>query len=578
VKTAIALSNLTLERLKTLLKSSMHGSLFLILYSIVVASSFLWFTRKVDYGYMGSFDILLFTDFRVVPVFLLSILIFLVLQLHIYRGNNIGVSSTIALMIYVLLLYCMPFIVNAPYILHRDVYLHNSYSALIVESGRIPIDESRWDVYSFPGAFLFYAIYMAVTNLDFYSSGLAMTVIWPLLFTILLLFATRRLKSPDTYRGFSSLFTLLLIPYTLAKYAPAPSFFHRYHLAFSLTLIWLPLFLTSNGRPRKEDFVLLYLLYFTIVFTHPYFSVFIAVFLLVHIFVSVVIKRHARTIWIPLVAIIAGLVIHIAYLASPRMIVEAYTIIIRPKLQFSEFMEQSLPVYIRAPAPILEYLAVVERNIWRAVVLGLAMLVSIDVLIGVVRLRIEVLTKALPLMFSAAVLSLPLVYSFLWWERSISILGLAILLSALVLSSSRSTLTSRSNIFRTLLSALILAGVIIAPLNRYEHPILESLWRSPAESEALWFVSSNMGLVKVYVGFSTGVVFTFYRLSINSFLDARTIFDVIRGCMMIDPKMLDSPYIFSLIDLDYSSIAGEMTGLLSTKSLIFVNGLYYIIA
>jgi len=576
----MALISLALERLKTLLKSSMHGSLFLIFYPIVVASSFLWFIVKIDYNHMGSFDILLFTDFRVVPVFLLSILIILIfsaLQLRIRRGYYISASFTVALMIYVLLLYSMPFVVNAPYMLHRDVYLHNSYSAVIVESGRIPIDENRWDVYSFPGAFLFYAIHMAVTGLDFYSSGLAMTFIWPLLFTILLLFATRRLRGSDTCRGFSSLLALLLIPYTLARYAPTPSFFHRYHLAFSLTLIWFPLFLRSNGRPRKADFALLYLLYFAIVFTHPYFSVFIAVFLLIHIFVSVVIEKQARTIWIPLVAIIAGLILHIAYLASPRMIIEAYTTMIRPKLQFSEFVEQSLPVYTRAPAPILEYLALVERNIWRADVLGLAMLVSIDVLIGIIRLRTGALTKALPLMLSAAALSLPLVYSFLWWERPISILGLAVFLSALVISSSRSTLTSGSRLFRILLFVLILVGVIVAPLNRYERSILESLWRSPAESEALWFASSNMGLAKAYVGSSTGVVFTFYRLFVNPSLNVRTVFDAVRGRIMIDPKTLDSPYIFSLVDLDYSSIAGEMAELLGTKSLIFVNGLYYII-
>jgi len=561
---------------------NIYRFLFLIFYPIVVASSFLWFITKVDYSYMGSFDILLFTNFRVVPVLLISIFIILmslVLQLRIHnRGNDISVLSTIALIIYVLLLYCMPFAVNAPYILHRDVYLHNSYSAIIVKSGRIPIDESRWDVYSFPGAFLFYAIHMVVAGLDFYSSGLAMTVIWPLLFAILLLFATRRLRSPDTCRGFSLLLALLLIPYALARYAPAPSFFHRYHLAFSLTLMWLTLFLGLNGRPRKEDFALLYLLYFAIVFTHPYFSIFIAVFLLVYVFVSIAIEKQARMIWIPLATIIAGLIVHMAYLASPRMIVEAYTTIIRPKLQFSEFVEQSLPVVIRAPAQILEYLAVVERNIWRIVIVGLAMLVSIDVLTGIIRLRTEVLTKALPLMFSAATLSLPLVYSFLWWERSISILGLVIFLSALVLSSSRSTLTSRSKIFRTLLSVLILVGVIIVPLNMYEHSILESLWRSPSEDEALQFASSNMAFIKVYVSGNTGVVLTFYRLFVNPFLNACTIFDPIRGRLMVDPKTLDSPYIFSLVSPDYNFIAGEMAGLLNTKSLIFVNGLYYIIA
>jgi len=541
----MASSNFILKHLKALLDA--HGFLFLIFYPIVVASSFLWLIVKVDYSRMGSFDILLFTDFRVAPVFLISILTiltFLTLQLRTRRGCYAGAFLVFALVMYVLLLYCMPFVVNAPYILHRDVYLHNSYSAVIVETGRIPIDESRWDVYSFPGAFLFYAIYMAVTGLDFYSSGLAVTTAWPLFFATLLIFALRRLGKVDMCRGFSSLLALLPIPYALAKYAPAPGFFHRFHLAFSLALIWFSLLLGSGGRLRKEDLTLLHLLYFAIVFTHPYFSVFIAIFLLVHIFASVVMEKRAGTAWVSLITIIAGLMLHMAYLASPRMIVEAYTAIIRPKWPFSEFVERSLPVYIRAPAPILEYLAVVERYMWRAAVLGLALLVSIDVLAGVVKFRIEVLTKALPLLFSAAILSLPLVYSFLWWERSLSILGLTAFLSALVLSSSESTLTSGSKFHRALLSILILAGVVVAPLNRYERSILESLWRSPAEGEALQFASSNMVLAKVYVGSSTGVVFTFYRLFANPFLNVRTVFDVVRGRMIIDPRMLDSPYIF----------------------------------
>jgi len=87
------------------------------------------------------------------------------------------------------------------------------------------------------------------------------------------------------------------------------------------------------------------------------------------------------------------------YLVSPRMIVEAYTTIIRPNLQFSELVEQSLPIYVRAPASILEYLAVVERYMWGTAVLGLTLLVSIDVLVGAVKLRTEVLTKALPLLY-----------------------------------------------------------------------------------------------------------------------------------------------------------------------------------
>jgi len=122
-------------------------------------------------------------------------------------------------------------------------------------------------------------------------------------------------------------------------------------------------------------------------------------------------------------------------------------VVIRPNIQIPNFVEQTLPVYIQAPSPILEYLAVVERYMWRAVVLGIAIFTLINTLIDITRRNAVALTIALPLIFTATTLSIPLIYSFLWWERSISILGLAIFFSTLVLLSG-STIISKNRYFK----------------------------------------------------------------------------------------------------------------------------------
>lgn len=544
------------------------------LYAITVISVLLWVFNDVTYSIM-SFDAFVFSEYRVVIVYIISSLVLVISILRFSKGYT---KLTVPLLTYIISLYVAPFVANSPYLIHRDVYLHNSYSLLIVESGRIPIDENRWDVYSFPGAFLFYAIFMVTTNINFYFSGLILTIIWPLLFATLPLLALQRLKNSNMHPKTLLLsISMILIPYALASYAPTPSFFHRYHFAFFLTAIWLFLFLRQNNRPQREDFVALHLLYFAIVFTHPYFSIFIALFLLVHIFMFTIVGKLKKTITAPLISVVIGLASHMIYLASPRLVIEAYTlVVIRPNIQISNFVEQTLPVYIQVPSPILEYLAVAERYIWRAVVLGIAILTLINTLIDTTRRNVVALTIALPLIFTATTLSIPLIYSFLWWERSISILGLAVFFSMLVLLSG-STVISKNKYFKNLLLILILAGIIFTPLNKYERSLLESTWRSPAESEALQFLSSNTAQNKIYAGYGTGVILTFYRLFVNTQLNVITIYDDIKGYLKIDPKTLNSLYIFSLTDPDYRYISKEATYLLTDKSLIFENELYFII-
>jgi len=545
-----------------------------LLYLITIISIPLWVFNYVNYSFI-SFDVFVFSEYRVAIVYMISSFVLVFSILHFSKRST---ELSAPLLAYIISLYVAPFVANSPYVIHRDVYLHNSYSLLIVENGKIPIDEKRWDVYSFPGAFLFYAVFMVITSINFYFSGLILTVIWPLFFATFLLLISQRLEDSSIHpKSLSLSLPMIIVPYTLAKYAPSPSFFHRYHLAFFLAVIWLFFFLRLKERPQKADFAVLHLLYFAIVFTHPYFSIFIALFLMAHIFMSTVAGKLKNTIVISIIPVIIGLVSHMIYLASPTLVIEAYAItIIRPNIQLPEFIEQTLPVYIQAPSPLLEYLAIIERYMWRAVVLGIAIFTIINMLIGIIRRDIEALTIALPLIFTAAILSIPLIYSFLWWGRSISILGLAVFFSMLVLLNDSSIITKNRNL-KNLLLILILAGIILAPLNRYEHPLLESVWRSPAEDEALRFLSSNIALDKIYAGYSTGVVLTYYKLFVNTQLNIIVIYDDVKGNLRIDPEVLDSLYIFSLIDPDYRYISKETIFFLTGRSLIFENALYYII-
>jgi len=549
------------------------NALLSILIAVAVVSAPLWIISKVQYSVIGNFDIFVFTDYRAVLALVLSILVFVVMVMRYEKADRLP----LIFLLIIIPLYVIPLLVNVPNLLHRDVYLHNSYSLAIIQNGRIPIDESRWDVYSYPAAFLLYAIHMAVTGLDFFYSGLMLTCLWPILFALLLAFAVRRIgKMGKKFKP--SLIALSLIPFAFARYTPAPGFFHRYHLAFSLTVIWLTFFLNEYSLKRtKKDVLTLILLYMCIVFSHPYFSILIASVVAFNFLLSIASTRSRRTEgWTFMLILIVGFLSHLLFLASPALILEAYSTIVQPKLQWMEFMEQSAPVYVSSNVPLaLQYLAVYERLIWRIAVLGILSLTILEILTHLARRHLQPSFSALFLMLSAVLLSVPLISSFLWWERSLSILGLSAFFALLMFSTSDTSLMNKSRIFKAFLLVLLFTGAVIAPFARYERSVFEGMWRSPAESSALLFVAENSADGSIYAGSSTGVVFTYYRMRYDPSLTVNTIFDVVKGVLKISPETLSSPYVFSLADPDYNHL--NMSQLLERKSLIFIDGLYYII-
>jgi len=121
----------------------------------------------------------------------------------------------------------------------------------------------------------------------------------------------------------------LLLPF-ISRFAPAPSFPHRYQLAFILSVALIGVLLSRLNRMEqryRESVITMTLILATIVFTHPYFSTYIVLALLVY-GVELLITMAKNTLssrsWIIIMFISIAVIyaIHIVYIADPIMLRE----------------------------------------------------------------------------------------------------------------------------------------------------------------------------------------------------------------------------------------------------------------
>jgi hypothetical protein len=547
---------------------------------LVIVAMLVWNVDEVRYN-VGVYDTLINTNFAgTLSLILASSVLFSYIVLKRPSRGVLLLFFTL----YLLLNFLSPYIANFPYYFHRDVYLHLSYSQAIVRTGHIPFYADRWDISSFPGAFVFYSILMEMMGLNSISViGVLMAVGYVImLVSIIISFMSFSLKTWRINEGLALMIMVQLLPF-ITRYAPRPEYPFRFHFAFLQSLLYLALFivLIKNNDKRVSTAVCLALIYLSIVFTHPFFSLYILLALLFYVVGLHVLARFnmtndkARSIaTLSLISVMIIFLIHVSYVAANPLLRQTYNLILNIE-QIPKFFESSTPIIITAQSTMVQIFATVVRLLWRAIVLIAVFYTIILILVALTRRRMPVLGMSLGV--AAIAVSIPLIVSFLWWERSLVFIGIALVIAGyesfhLLLEKGLSrrlfTILSKT------LSVIALLSIVTSSLITWEGPRFANEWHGVENILFLDTIAHSITSPYIYIGVYSNIEFTYYRIAGNVTASNRSIFDPLYHVFYLNPCDASYPYALSQKDPDYGFI--NIKELAVCRNIVWSSGVSYI--
>lgn len=528
---------------------------------LLTVSILFWRIVLVRYD-IGAYDTLQASDFAgaLAMVLLASVLFLLTLM----KSEDMGLRMFFILICFIIL-YLSPFIANFPYYVHRDVYLHLPHSLQILSSGNIPKD--RWDVVSFPASFIYYAVFMGLVDLKYPEiTGAYTSILYAVVMVVVLYYLAIQMRTSQTP---SRYIVFLLLPF-ISRFAPAPSFPHRYHLAFILSLILIGIFLKGRELNFKEVAIITFLILITIVFTHPYFSTYVVLALLfygVEVLLATIKKGTTKKnttlksqVIVTFVSIALVHAIHALYLADPIMLREAYSWFTNLG-RIRWFAEISMPINVVSQNEYVTNLAFAVRTLWRITLLSVFTFALSLHLPNLIRGRGST-DLSLAFMVSAILTSVPLIISFLWWERSLTFIGLSLIISIYegianaeqYRGGRESAITRLTKVFVLVLLSL---AVLVAPLARWERSLLPDMWQGVEKKVFHEVLCSHVGtsINSIYIGAYTGVEYTYCTAYLNPRVPrAVPIFDVERITWIRSPTSIRGLYAVAAWDPDFTGL------------------------
>lgn len=547
---------------------------------LVIVATLVWNVDEVRYN-VGVYDTLINTNFAgTLSLILVSSVLFSYIVLKRPSGGVLPLFFTL----YLLLSFLSPYIANFPYYFHRDVYLHLPYSQAIVRTGHIPFYADRWDISSFPGAFVFYSILMEMMGLNSISViGVLMVVGYVImLVSIIISFMSFSLKTWHINEGLALMIMVQLLPF-ITRYAPRPEYPFRFHFAFLQSLLYLALFivLIKNNDKRVSTAVCLALIYLSIVFTHSFFSLYILLALLFYVVGLHVLARFnmmndkARSIaTLSLISVMIIFLIHVSYVAANPLLRQTYNLIFNIE-QIPKFFESSTPIIITAQSTMVQIFATVVRLLWRATVLIAVFYTIVLILAVLTRRRMPVLGVSLGV--AAIAVSIPLIVSFLWWERSLVFIGIALVITGyesfhilLEKGLSRRLFT----ILSKTLSVIALLSIVTSSLITWEGPRFANEWHGVENMLFLDTIAHSVTSPYIYIGVYSNIEFTYYRIAGNVTASNRSIFDPLYHAFYLNPYDASYPYALSQKDPDYGFIS--IKELAVYRNIVWSSGVSYI--
>ncbi|MEM1510798.1 MAG: hypothetical protein QW096_13105 [Thermofilaceae archaeon] len=559
--------------------------LLLFTLSFTLALTFLMYSFKLEsiqYN-VGNFDVLLLSQHPFISIVLMGFMCAILIVLSLSRR----VSFKMIFSYYIAYLYVTfmgPYIANPPYYIHRDVFLHIPYSLIMTESGHLPAPSDRLDVISYPNSFILYAIYSLFTDIsDPRQLGLAMALLYPIIMYIsLLVFARVMIRElndvvgADTARKSIVLVTLVL-PF-ISRFAPAPGFPHRYHLAFVGTalLLYVVIRLVEANLPAYQGIICAALLFSFLVFTHPYFSFFTTTAIAAYLVLTTWRRSiEHRRLWQAVMLIALLFATHSLYLTSANILLETYNFVLRIPDRLMDFVETSVPVRVKAADQLIAMISTAVRQAWRTYI---SVAVFITSILYLYMIRKGVKLYALSLAIASMALIPILIASFLWWERSMTFVALTLLCAVgeILRADVKSSVKALKLFKRYILPSLFILSVVISPLIRWERPLLADNWQGCEKEVFLSTIALSTATSRVYIGAYSAVEYTYYRAYLyQSYApNIATVFNPVKGALMKDVLELSGIYAVSVRDPDFELL--QLEQILRSKSVVWNSGYSHI--
>jgi len=535
---------------------------------------------------VGSFDVLLLSQHPFLSIVLMGFMCVILIVLSLSRRVSFKTVFPYSIA-YLYVTFMGPCIANPPYYIHRDVFLHIPYSLTIIESGHLSTPPDRLDVISYPGSFILYAIYSLFTDIsDPRQLGLAMALLYPLIMYVsLLVFARAILREQDDMVGAgtarkSIVLITLALPF-ISRFAPAPGFPHRYHLAFveTVLLLYMVIRLVEANLPAYQGIISVVLLFSFLMFTHPYFSFFVTIAIAVYFIINIRrgnIEHNRLRQAVMLIALLFA--IHSLYLTSTNILLETYNFVLRIPDRLMDFVETSLPVRVKATDQLIAMISTTVRQAWR-IYISVAVFVTL-ILYLLCMVKRSVKFYALSLAIASMALIPILITSFLWWERSMTFVALTLLcaIGEILRADVKGSMKALKLFKRYVLPTLFIFSIVISPLIRWERPLLADNWQGCEKEMFLSAVALSTATSRAYIGASSAVEYTYYRVYLyQSYApDIVTIFDPVKGVLTKDVLELSGIYAVSIRDPDFELL--QLEQVLRSKSVVWNSGYSYIFA
>jgi len=565
--------------------------LLLFTLSFTLVLTFLMYSFKLEsiqYN-VGNFDVLLLSQQPLISIVLIGFMCAILIVLSLFRR----VSFKMIFSYYIAYLYVTfmgPYIANPPYYIHRDVFLHIPYSLIITESGHLPVSSDRLDVISFPTSFILYAIYSLFTDIsDPRQLGLAMALLYPLIMYISIIVLTRAmLREPsdviDADAARKSIVLVALVLPFISRFAPAPGFPHRYHLAFieAALLLYMVVRFVESSSLVYRGIISVVLLFSFLVFTHPYFSFFVAIAIATYLVVNIIRWKSVEHNRLRQAVVLMALlfVIHSLYLTSTNILLETYNLVLRIPDRLMDFVETSLPVRVKAMDQLVVTISTIVRQAWRIYISVAVFVTSILYLLCMIRRGVKL--YALSLAIASMALIPILIASFLWWERSMTFVALTLLcaMGEILRADVKGSMKALKLFKKYILPSLFIFSVVISPLIRWERPLLADNWQGCEKEAFLSAVALSTATSRVYIGAFSAVEYTYYRAYLyQSYApDIVTVFDPVKGALTKNVLELSGIYAVSVRDPDFELLQLEQEQILRSKSVVWNSGYSYIFA
>jgi len=541
-------------------------------------SIFIWRVAKVRYD-VGVYDTLINTNFAGA-----LLLTFITSALLIYSAFKRFDRTVIILSLisYLTLGFLAPYIANFPNYFHRDVYLHLPYSLVIARTGHIPLYADRWDISSFPGAFVFYSILMEITGISSANViGILMAVNYVVMLVIFIAFlASFFTKAWHINEYYVIMIVVQLLPF-ITRYAPRPEFPFRFHLAFLQSLLYLALFidLARKFDMKLNTIICLALIYTSIVFTHPFFPLFIFIASILYIIsytlthLNVANNRVRLTTTLSLISVVIIFLIHVLYVVAVPLLRQTYSLIFKSEY-IPKFLESSYPINIASPNILIQLLATTIRFLWRVTIFMITLYTLMLILLTFAQKRMPVL--GINLGVAGIAINIPLIVSFLWWERSFIFIGMALIVAeceALYILFEKGLIKRLFVILSRILLIITLLSITVSALITWEGPRFLNEWHGVENEVFLRFIAYKISSPSIHLGVYSNIEFTYYKILSNVAVSSRGAFDPLNHVFYYD--LCNAPYLYAVSQKDPDYRFLDIRELIICRSMVWNSGTSY---